>query len=78
MSNASEWIVVPTHREFPSISQFVPVEPVMWGSLRRAAGPLCALAGNSTQGKEPPVTSRSPLERGTPCGTMGERRAEGV
>jgi hypothetical protein len=45
MSDASEWIVIPTHREFPSTLQFVPVESVMRGSLWRVLGRFCALAG---------------------------------
>jgi hypothetical protein len=32
MSDASEWVVVPAHREFSSTPQFVPVESVMRGS----------------------------------------------
>jgi len=45
MSDASEWIVVPAHKEFLSTPQFVPVESVMRGSLWRVLRQFCALAG---------------------------------
>ena len=51
MSDASEWIVVSAHREFPSTPQFLPVESVMHGSLWRVLREL--LPGHSGRGMEP-------------------------
>jgi len=57
MSDASQWIVVLTHKEFPSTPQFVPVESVMRCSLWRVLGQSYVLGGILAS-MEPPVLSR--------------------
>ena len=70
MSDASDWIVVPTHREFLSTPQFVPVESVMRGSLWRVMRHFCVLGGDSIWGMEPPVLSRWPCHARAVSGSI--------
>lgn len=65
MSDASEWIVVPAHREFPSTSQFVPVESSHAGFALARLGAILRVGGGilRERGAASAVASAMPASR---------------